>query len=170
MCGRYITAQAAAFEKAVRLGKIGWQFEPSYNVAPTQSVPVVRPSDGGPEGLMMCWGLTLAGLSSFRSGAECAPRPGVAMASYHIQINTGAKGEALDHAQYIQREGRFTEERYGEVAARGQANFPEWARHRLRQILSQPCARIGVFRRDCQIQPPLGIAIRYTSKEHRPIS
>ena len=57
MCGRYITAQAAAFEKAIRLGKISWQFEPSYNVAPTQSVPVVRPSDGGPEGLMMRWGL-----------------------------------------------------------------------------------------------------------------
>jgi putative SOS response-associated peptidase YedK len=57
MCGRYITAQAAAFEKAIRLGKISWQFEPSYNVAPTQQVPVVRPSDVGPEGLTMRWGL-----------------------------------------------------------------------------------------------------------------
>jgi MobA/MobL family len=50
------------------------------------------------------------------------------MASYHIQINTGEKGEALEHAQYIQREGPFTEERYGEVAARGVANMPAWAR------------------------------------------
>jgi hypothetical protein len=50
------------------------------------------------------------------------------MASYHIQINTGPKGAALEHAQYIQREGRFTPERYGEVAAHGQANFPAWAR------------------------------------------
>src|SRR5579859_44638 len=50
------------------------------------------------------------------------------MASYHFQINTGAKGEALEHGQYIQREGPFTEERYGEVAARGVANMPEWAR------------------------------------------
>jgi putative SOS response-associated peptidase YedK len=41
----------------IRLGKVRWQFEPGYNVAPTQSVPVVRPSDGGPEGLMMRWGL-----------------------------------------------------------------------------------------------------------------
>ena len=49
------------------------------------------------------------------------------MASYHIQINTGAKGQALEHAQYIDREGPFTEERYGEVAARGHGNFPEWA-------------------------------------------
>ncbi len=50
------------------------------------------------------------------------------MASYHFQINTGGKGEALEHGQYIQREGPFTEERYGEVAARGVANMPAWAR------------------------------------------
>jgi len=50
------------------------------------------------------------------------------MASYHMQINTGGKGAALAHAQYIDRDGRFTEERYGEVAARGHANMPEWAR------------------------------------------
>lgn len=50
------------------------------------------------------------------------------MASYHMQISTGAKGAAFDHAQYIDRDGRFTEERYGEVAARGHANMPEWAR------------------------------------------
>jgi hypothetical protein len=50
------------------------------------------------------------------------------MASYHMQINTGAKGQALEHAQYIDRDGRFTEEQYGEVAARGHANMPEWAR------------------------------------------
>ena len=52
------------------------------------------------------------------------------MASYHINITapTKSEGSALEHAQYIQREGRFTEEKYGEVAARGQANFPEWAR------------------------------------------
>jgi hypothetical protein len=45
-----------------------------------------------------------------------------------MQINTGDKGEAFEHGQYIQREGPFTEERYGEVAARGVANMPEWAR------------------------------------------
>ena len=43
MCGRSITAHAAAFERAIRLGKISCQFERSYNVAPTLSVPVVRP-------------------------------------------------------------------------------------------------------------------------------
>jgi putative SOS response-associated peptidase YedK len=57
MCGRYITAQAAAFEKAVRLGKITWSFEVSYNVAPTQQVPVVRFDSGENVGTMMRWGL-----------------------------------------------------------------------------------------------------------------
>jgi putative SOS response-associated peptidase YedK len=57
MCGRYITAQAAAFEKAVRLGKIRWTFDPSYNVAPTQQVPLVRFEDGKNIGPMIRWGL-----------------------------------------------------------------------------------------------------------------
>jgi len=57
VCGRYITTQAAAFERAVRVGKITWQFEASYNVAPTQSVPVVREQDGKSVGIMMRWGL-----------------------------------------------------------------------------------------------------------------
>ena len=50
------------------------------------------------------------------------------MASYHINISVGAKGAALEHAQYIGREGRFSEERYGEVEARGHGNMPAWAR------------------------------------------
>ena len=51
------------------------------------------------------------------------------MPSYHINISTGPKGAALEHAQYIAREGRFAdEEKYGPVIASGQANFPEWAR------------------------------------------
>ncbi len=57
MCGRYITAQQEKFERALRLGKIRWHFSASYNVAPTQSVPVVRFADGEAEGLMMRWGL-----------------------------------------------------------------------------------------------------------------
>jgi hypothetical protein len=49
--------------------------------------------------------------------------------SFHINISTGPKGAAFEHAQYIAREGRFAdEEKYGPVIASGQANFPEWAR------------------------------------------
>ena len=57
MCGRYILAQAAKFERALRLGKVRWQFTESWNVAPTQRVPAVRIEDGERVGLMMRWGL-----------------------------------------------------------------------------------------------------------------
>jgi hypothetical protein len=50
------------------------------------------------------------------------------MATYHISITRGGKGNALGHAQYIQRKGSFTEAKYGPVVARGEANFPGWAR------------------------------------------
>ncbi len=70
-----------------------------------------------------CWAVLISLRSRVRSEAGLKP-----VASYHIQINTGGKGAAGEHSMYINREGRFTEERYGEVAARGQANMPEWAR------------------------------------------
>jgi hypothetical protein len=51
------------------------------------------------------------------------------VAHYHCSIKTGGKGAAVDHAEYIAREGRFAdEERYGPVVAKGVANMPEWAR------------------------------------------
>jgi hypothetical protein len=51
------------------------------------------------------------------------------MPSFHINISTGPKGAAVEHAQYIAREGRFAdEEKYGPVIAQAEANFPEWAR------------------------------------------
>lgn len=57
MCGRYILAQQAKFERAVQLGRIHWEFTPRYNVAPSQTVPVVRVLEGTHEGVMMRWGL-----------------------------------------------------------------------------------------------------------------
>ncbi len=57
MCGRYILAQQAKFERAVQLGRVHWEFTARYNVAPSQSVPVVRAADGVHEGVMMRWGL-----------------------------------------------------------------------------------------------------------------
>jgi putative SOS response-associated peptidase YedK len=56
MCGRYIIRQQA---KALR----EWErygpppFLDSYNVAPTQQVPIVRMHGGAPEGAMVRWGL-----------------------------------------------------------------------------------------------------------------
>jgi len=57
VCGRYILAQQAKFERELRLGRIHWEFTARYNVAPSQSVPVVRMTDGACEGVMMRWGL-----------------------------------------------------------------------------------------------------------------
>ena len=57
MCGRYILAQQAKFERALQLGRVHWEFSARYNVAPSQSVPVVRAADGIHEGVMMRWGL-----------------------------------------------------------------------------------------------------------------
>jgi putative SOS response-associated peptidase YedK len=57
VCGRYILAQQAKFERELCLGRIHWAFSARYNVAPSQSVPVVRASEGVCEGVMMRWGL-----------------------------------------------------------------------------------------------------------------
>jgi putative SOS response-associated peptidase YedK len=58
MCGRYILAQIEKAERAFALGHISWTFTASYNIAPTQNVPVVRlGADGAREGVMMRWGL-----------------------------------------------------------------------------------------------------------------
>jgi len=57
VCGRYILAQEAKLSRAMQLGRIRWHFEMSYNVAPTQAVPVVRFAHGEREGVMMRWGL-----------------------------------------------------------------------------------------------------------------
>ncbi|MGC8517554.1 MAG: SOS response-associated peptidase [Steroidobacteraceae bacterium] len=57
MCGRYILAQQAKFERAVQLGRVHWEFPARYNVAPSQPVPVVRSDAGVHEGVMMRWGL-----------------------------------------------------------------------------------------------------------------
>lgn len=57
MCGRYILEQQKKYERAVELGRIRWEFTASYNVAPSQSVPVIRSVEGVHEGVMMRWGL-----------------------------------------------------------------------------------------------------------------
>jgi putative SOS response-associated peptidase YedK len=55
MCGRYVTPEQAEAERNLT---VHWlEYERSYNVAPTQQVPVVRLLAGQREGLMMRWGL-----------------------------------------------------------------------------------------------------------------
>jgi putative SOS response-associated peptidase YedK len=57
MCGRYILRQAALAEREFVVNRSHWRIHSSYNIAPTQDVPVVRTIDGEREGLMMRWGL-----------------------------------------------------------------------------------------------------------------
>jgi putative SOS response-associated peptidase YedK len=57
MCGRYSTPQQSEAERYFEVHLLHWQFERSYNVAPSQAVPVIRSADGEREGVMMRWGL-----------------------------------------------------------------------------------------------------------------
>jgi putative SOS response-associated peptidase YedK len=58
MCGRYVSPDEASIEREFNLVRAEWQFPPSYNVAPTQDVPVVRVNKAGERtGTLMHWGL-----------------------------------------------------------------------------------------------------------------
>jgi putative SOS response-associated peptidase YedK len=57
MCGRYSTPQQSEAERYFAVHLLRWQFERSYNVAPSQSVPVIRSAGDQREGVMMRWGL-----------------------------------------------------------------------------------------------------------------
>jgi putative SOS response-associated peptidase YedK len=57
MCGRFIIGNQAAIEREFSIVQPLWSFEPSYNVAPTNAVPVIRVQDGQRAGLSMRWGL-----------------------------------------------------------------------------------------------------------------
>ena len=49
------------------------------------------------------------------------------MAHYHAHVRPGPRGKGADHAQYIERGGRFKTERYGEIGESERGNLPEWA-------------------------------------------
>jgi putative SOS response-associated peptidase YedK len=57
MCGRYVSPDETSIEREFKLVPTEWQFPSSYNVAPTQSVPVVRGNGGTLLGSLMRWGL-----------------------------------------------------------------------------------------------------------------
>jgi len=57
MCGRYVSPDEASIEREFSLVHSEWQFPSSFNVAPTQSVPVIRKVDGKHHGSLMRWGL-----------------------------------------------------------------------------------------------------------------
>jgi putative SOS response-associated peptidase YedK len=60
MCGRYVTKVTADYEREFHLREFTWPAGTEvtrYNVAPTQSVPVIRMQGGGRSGSLMRWGL-----------------------------------------------------------------------------------------------------------------
>jgi putative SOS response-associated peptidase YedK len=57
MCGRYVSPEDAAIEREFNLLRTEWQFPESFNVAPTQPVPIVRMHDGLRQGVRLRWGL-----------------------------------------------------------------------------------------------------------------
>jgi putative SOS response-associated peptidase YedK len=57
MCGRYVSPDDAAIERAFNLVRSDWKFPPSFNVAPTQQVPILRTLDDELRGSCVRWGL-----------------------------------------------------------------------------------------------------------------
>jgi putative SOS response-associated peptidase YedK len=58
MCGRYVSPDEASIEREFNLVRIEWQFPSSYNVAPTDDVPVIRVNKAGERtGSRLHWGL-----------------------------------------------------------------------------------------------------------------
>jgi putative SOS response-associated peptidase YedK len=57
MCGRYVSPDEASIEREFTLVHSEWQFPPSFNVAPTQQVPIIRTIDGERHGTRVRWGL-----------------------------------------------------------------------------------------------------------------
>ena len=57
MCGRYVSPDEASIEREFNLVHTEWQFPPSFNVAPTQQVPVIRSVEGEAQGSRIRWGL-----------------------------------------------------------------------------------------------------------------
>jgi putative SOS response-associated peptidase YedK len=49
----YVSPDEASIEREFNLVRSEWQFPSSYNVAPTQNVPVIRSIEGNPHGALM---------------------------------------------------------------------------------------------------------------------
>jgi len=52
------------------------------------------------------------------------------MASYHLSVKTGGKGNAHPHADYISREGKYAREKDSDLEHNESGNMPAWAAHK----------------------------------------
>lgn len=52
------------------------------------------------------------------------------MASYHLSVKTGGKGNASPHADYIAREEKYAREKDSDLEHKESGNMPAWAAHK----------------------------------------
>lgn len=52
------------------------------------------------------------------------------MASYHLSVKTGGKGNASPHADYISREGKYARKKDSDLEHKESGNMPSWAAHK----------------------------------------
>ena len=58
MCGRYLISHPENIVSTFQVDQASWEaLEASYNIAPSQSVPVILSVEGHREGLLMRWGM-----------------------------------------------------------------------------------------------------------------
>jgi putative SOS response-associated peptidase YedK len=85
LCRRYASPDEASIEREFHLVHTEWQFPPSFNVAPTQPVPIVRSRQGERRGSLMRWGL----IPFFARGVP--PKYFVARGFYEWQVQADGK-------------------------------------------------------------------------------
>jgi putative SOS response-associated peptidase YedK len=56
MCGHHVSTSEAFIEREFNLVHQEWQFPSSFNVAPTQQVPILREIAGERRGSLVRWG------------------------------------------------------------------------------------------------------------------
>lgn len=57
MCGRYVSPDDSAIEREFNLVRTEWTFPASFNIAPSQKVPVIRNVGGTMQAATLRWGL-----------------------------------------------------------------------------------------------------------------
>jgi putative SOS response-associated peptidase YedK len=133
MCGRYVSPDDAAIEREFNLvHSPGFEVRPSYNVAPTQVMPVVRAVDGVRKLSLMRWGL----VPFFAKGI---PGP-------YSTIN--ARIETIETSASFRGPWKR-----GQRCIVPAAGFYEWVRHEVASVI----VRRTPFGRTCR---PIGSTLR----------
>lgn len=77
------------------------------------------------------------------------------MATYHISVKFGGKGQAANHADYIERKEKYRDRQDLEYSAHG--NMPEWARDNPSHFWQAAGSDLIYYPRDDREDSPEGI-------------